>query len=52
MMYTEQVQGQAPVIKQHTTKQLDTRSHILRGNECGLINQPNVLEGNRAFHWY
>ncbi len=52
MMYTEQVQGQAPVTNQHTTKQLDTRSHILRGNECNLIYQLTVLEGNKACQRY
>ena len=51
MIHTKHIQAQAPITKQHTTKH-DTRSHILRGNECILINQPNVLEDNKAFHWY
>jgi len=36
----------------HTTEYRNTRSHILRGNECNLINQLTVLEDNKAFHWY
>ncbi len=52
MIYIEHIQAQAPVTKQHTIICLNTRSHILRGNECNLINQLTVLEDNKAYHWY